>query len=170
MTALKDAFPVPVLHVNKYLWDAMTTTDTNLAAQYGNIIPFFPLADSRAGDAGWGTKPYVVYDSLFKLRGKPFYAIKKLQVMYFVRGTAEDVITWSNVIGHILDREDESAQDVNNYLRDNEPDAGIYFHRTRVLQIDMVNDQRQDLSVRQQYTSSMIIDLEYHISKDSGYN
>jgi len=96
MTELKDAFPIPVLHVNKYLWDAMNGIDTTLAAQYGDIVPFFPLADSRAGDAGWGTKPYVVYDSLFKLRGKPFYPVKKLQVMYFVRGSAEDVVTWSN--------------------------------------------------------------------------
>jgi len=170
MTELKNAFPIPVLHVNKYLWDAMNGIDTTLAAQYGDIVPFFPLADSRAGDAGWGTKPYVVYDSLFKLRGKPFYAIKKLQVMYFVRGSAEDVVTWSNTIGHILDREDASAQDINAYLTESNPTAGIYFHRTRVLQIDMVNDQRQDLSVRQQYTSSMIIDLEYHISLDSGFN
>lgn len=170
MTDLKDIFPIPVLFVNRFLWNEMVALDESLLPQYGTIVPFFPLADSRAGDAGWGAKPYVVYDSLFKLRGKPFYPVKKIQIMYFVRGTAEDVITWSNVIGHILDREDESAQDVNNYLRDNEPDAGIYFHKTRVLQIDMVNDQRQDLSVRQQYTSSMIIDLEYHISKDSGYN
>lgn len=170
MTDLKNIFPIPVLSVNRFLWNDMTALDDSLLSQYGTIIPFFPLADSRAGDAGWGSKPYVVYDTLFKMRGKPFYPVKKIQVMYFVRGTAEDVITWSNVIGHILDREDESAQDINNYLRDNEPDAGIYFHKTRVLQIDMVNDQRQDLSVRQQYTSSMIIDLEYHISKDSGYN
>lgn len=170
MTALKDAFPIPVLHVNKYLWNAMKTIDPGLAVTYGTTVPFFPLADSRAGDAGWGNKPYVVYDTLFKLRGKPFYPVKKAQAMYFVRGTAEDVVTWSNTIGHILDREDESGRAINAYVKSVTPTAGIYFHRTRVLQIDMVNDQRQDLTVRQQYTSSMIIDMEYHISKDAGYN
>lgn len=170
MTALKDAFPIPVLHINKYLWNSMKQIDPSLAVQYGTTVPFFPLADSRAGDTGWGTKPYVVYDMLFKLRGKPFYPVKKVQAMYFVRGTAEDVLSWSNAIGHILDREDQSAQDINKYLTANNPTAGIYFHRTRVMQIDMVNDNRQDLSVRQQYTASMIVDFEYHISKDSGFN
>lgn len=170
MTSLSDAFPIPVLNVNKYLWSAMCGIDTTLTTKYAGIVPFFPLADSRAGDAGWGAKPYVVYDFLFKLRGKPFYPVKKVQIMYFVRGTAEDVVTWSNAIGHIMDRDDVSAQAVNEYLAVNDSDAGVYFHRTRVLQVDMVNDSRQDLSVRQQYTSSMMIEMEYHITKDSGFN
>ncbi len=170
MTALKDAFPIPVLHINKYMWDSMKSIDATLATTYGTTVPFFPLADSRAGDAGWGTKPYVVYDHLFKMRGKPSYFIKHMQAMYFVRGTAEDVLTWSNAIGQILDREDEAAKEINIYLRDNDPTAGVFFHSLRVHQIDMVNDQRQDLSVRQQYTASMIIDFRYHITKDSGFN
>ena len=171
MTALKDAFPIPSLYLNQYVWAAMTGIDETLLPLYGDTVPFFPLADSRAGDAGWGNKPYVVYDNLFKLRGRPFPQIKHLQIMYFVRGSAEDVITWSNTIAHILDREDDSAKDVNNYLSVNSslpPD--VFFHRIRVHQIDMVNDQRQDLAVRQQYTATMIIDTKYHITQNSGFD
>ena len=90
--------------------------------------------------------------------------------MYFVRGTAEDVITWTNAIGMILDREDVSAQAINEYLADNDPTAGVFFHRLRVMQIDMVNDNRQDLTVRQQYTATLIVEMEYHVTKDAGFN
>ena len=170
MTELKELFPIPSIQLNKYLWNAMTTVDPTLLTTYGNVVPFFPLADSRAGDAGWENKPYVVYDNLFKLRGTTFPQIKHLQIMYFVRGSAEDVITWSNVIAHILDREDDSAKDVNAYLATLNPVPEIFFHRMRIHQIDMVNDQRQDLAVRQQYTASMIVDTKYHITDNSGFN
>lgn len=170
MTSLSGAFPIPVLNVNKYLWSAMCGIDTSLAAAYNGIVPFFPLADSRAGDAGWGAKPYVVYDYMFKFHNKAFYPVKKVQIMYFVRGTAEDVITWTNAIGMILDREDVSAQAINEYLADNDPTAGVFFHRLRVMQIDMVNDNRQDLTVRQQYTATLIVEMEYHVTKDAGFN
>jgi hypothetical protein len=170
MTSIKDAFPIPILYVNKYLWAKMCEIDTTMPTTYKNIVPFFPLADSRAGDAGWGSKPYVVYDMMFKLRGKPFYPVKKVQVLYFVRGTAEDVIAWSNAIGIILDREDAAAQDINEHFASLNQDAGVYFHRLRIMQVDMVNDNRQDLSVRQQYTASLVVEMEYHITSDNSFD
>lgn len=170
MTSLSGAFPIPVINVNKYLWSAMCGIDTSLSTTYNGIVPFFPLADSRAGDAGWGAKPYVVYDFMFKFHNGPFYPVKKVQIMYFIRGTAEDVITWTNAIGTILDREDVAGQAINEYLADNDPNAGVFFHRLRVMQIDMVNDNRQDLTVRQQYTATLVVEMEYHITKDAGFN
>lgn len=170
MTSIKEAFPIPTLYVNKYLWAQMCSIDTSLPTTYDNIVPFFPLADSRAGDAGWGSKPYVVYDVLFKMRGKAFYPVKKAQIMYFVRGSAEDVIAWSNAISVILDREDSAAKDINNHFSDLSTNTGVFFHRLRVLQIDMVNDNRQDLTVRQQYTGSMVVEMEYHMTNQGSFN
>lgn len=168
--SLRDAFPLPGMYVNKYLWDAMKGVDSSLSSNYGGIMPFFPLADSRGGDSGWDNKPYVVYDELFRFRPRPFYAKHKVQLMYFIRGGAVDVLTWTNAIGQILDRQDAAAQDINNFLAANEPDAGIYFHHVKAFQIDTVGEERMDLAVQQYYTSSMIIECDYHITKNNGFN
>lgn len=165
MTALKDAFPIPILHVNKYVWNEMKTIDPTLATTYDGIVPFFPLADSRGGDATWENKPYVVYDHLFKLNKGKFPHIHRIHLLYFVRGTAEDVVTWTNAIHHILDRGDEAAQDCNVFLAETNQDADVYFHCFESFGIDMVNDQRQDLAVRQYYTASMVIQADYHITR-----
>lgn len=165
MTLLKDAFPIPILHVNRYVWNTMKEIDDTLDAQYDGIIPFFPLADSRGGDASWGNKPYVVYDHLYRLRTGYFPYIHRVQLLYFVRGTAEDVVTWTNAIQHILDRGDDAAKDCNKFLFETDQDADIYFHCFKGFMVDMVNDSRQDLAVRQYYTGSMIIEADYHINR-----
>lgn len=163
--SLKDMFPVPIIHLNNYVWDTMKSLDGTLDGVYGGLTPFFPLADSRAGDATWEDKPYVVYDHLFKMGDKRVPAIHKFQGLYFVRGKAEDVIVWTNAIHHILDRGDYAAQDCNAFLASTSPTAGVYFHNIRSMQIDMVKDSRQDLAIRQYYVASMIIDMQYHITK-----
>lgn len=168
MTALGDAFPIPVLGLNKYLWHSMCQIDTTLPTQYDGITPFFPLADSRGGDAPWDDKPYIVYDNMFKMRPGSFPHIHRVQAMYFVRGSAKDVVVWTNAISQILDRGDSAAQDANNYLASSDP--GHYFHRFKVFQIDMVSDQRQDLAVRQYYTASMIVEVDYHITNMLGFD
>lgn len=169
MTDIKLAFPSPAIYVNKYLWNELKSIDSTLDAQY-DYQPFFPLADSKAGDQGWGNKTYVVYDQMFKFRAKPFYGIHKLQIMYWIRGDADEVLGWTNAIAHILDRQDQSARDINVYLRDNDPDAGIYFHDIKTFQVDSANEERMDLAVRQYYTESLIIEMNYHITRDNGYN
>lgn len=168
MTEIKNAFPVPALPVNAYLWESLKGIDGTLAAQY-SYMPFFPLADAVGGTQGWGSKPYVVYDQLMKFRPKPFYGIHKAQIWYWVRGQADDAIGWSTAIAHILDREDQSARDINVYLRDNAPTTGIYYHNLKVFQIDSAKDERMDLSVKQTYTQSMIIEVTYHITKNNGF-
>lgn len=169
MTDIKQAFPVPTLSMNKYVWNSLKSIDTTLSTKYGSIVPFFPLADSRAGDTAWGAKPYVIYDVLFRFRPRTFPIIHKLQSLYYIRGQADDVIGWANAITMILDRGDNSAQDINNYLAENDPNAGVYFHSTKVFQMDPANEWRQDLSVRQYYTEQLMVETDYHITKDQGF-
>ena len=169
MTDIKAAFPTPAIHVNNYLWDSLKSIDATLDAQY-DYRPFFPLADAVGGTQGWGSKPYVVYDQLMKFRPKAFYGIHKAQIWYWVRGQADDAIGWTTAIAHILDREDSSARDLNEWLRDNDPTAGIYYHNIKVFQVDSGKDERMDLSVKQTYTESMIIEVTYHITKDNGFS
>lgn len=170
MTDIKSAFPHPPQYVNRYLWNALKQIDPTLSTKYGSVVPFFPLADSRAGDAGWGNKPYLVYDILFRFRQTRFYPIHRIQIIYFIRGQADEALGWTTAIASILDRGDASAQDINTYLAQNEPNAGIYFHNTKAFMVDTSNNERLDLSVRQYYTETLIIEIDYHITKDNGFN
>ena len=167
---LEDAFPIPTTWVNKYVWHALTSIDDTLQSEYGNVVPIFPLSDARGGDAGWDNKPYIVYENLMRFRAKPFYPVHKLQTFYFIRADAKDTLVWSNAILHIMDRQDATAEDVNTFLYENYPQCGIYFHHFKVLQVDTPSEERLDLSARQQYTTSLIIEYEYHINKDQGFN
>ena len=169
MTDLRLAFPTPAIYVNNYLWSSMKSIDGTLDAQY-DYQPIFPLADSKAGDQGWGSKPYIVYDLLMKFRATPFYGVHKTQVMYWVRGDADDVLGWTGAISHILDRQDSAAQDINTYTTANDPTAGIFFHNVKVFQVDSTNEERMDLSVRQYYTASMIVEMNYHITRTNGFD
>ena len=169
MTLIKAAFPAPATYVNNYLWSSLKSIDGTLDAQY-DYQPFYPLADSKAGDQGWGNKTYVVYDQLMKFRSKPFYGIHKSQTFYWVRGQADDILGWTTAISHILDRQDQAAKDINSWIAANDPTAGIFFHDVKVFQVDSADEERMDLAVRQYYTASMIIEMHYHITRDNGFN
>ena len=163
--SLKSVVPVPVVSVNKYIWDTMKRIDPSLEAEYQGVLPFFPLADSRGGDANWGAKPYIVYDITTRKRQNKFYPKHSVQIYYFVRGQAEDVIVWANTIQHIIDREDDAAKDVNSFMADQHPEeAKVYFHSFNAFMMDQVNDKRMDLAVSQFYTMSMIVETSYHLN------
>ena len=166
--SLSSFLPVPVISVNRYIWDTMKRIDPALDQEYGGIVPFFPLADSRGGDANWGDKPYIVYDITTRKRQNRFYPKHAIQIYYFIRGQAQDVIVWSNAIQHIIDREDDAAKDVNSFMADKHPDeANVYFHTFNSFMMDQVNDKRMDHAVQQFYTMSMIVEATYHLSSDN---
>jgi hypothetical protein len=163
--SLKSTFAVPVVPLNSYIWDTMKRIEPSLDAEYQGIVPFFPLADSRGGDANWGDKPYIVYDITTRKRQNSFYPKHSIQIYYFLRGKPQDIIVWSNAIQHIVDREDDAAKDVNSYMATEHPeDAKVFFHNFKVFMMDQVNDKRMDLAVQQFYTMSMIVEANYHIN------
>ena len=163
--SLQDSFPIASTFVNKYLWHSLKRVDSSLGKDYGNIVPFFPISDARSDEWPWSNKPYVIYDQMWKMRSKTSYFIHRTQTIYFVKGNPSEVIPWANAIGVILDRQDATAQDLNNWLSDNHPDAGIYFHRFKVMQVDQTNESRMDISTNQKYISTMAIEYEYHLTK-----
>jgi len=171
-TALYRMFPPPVLGINKYIWGQMCLIDPSLSGQYTldsgkEIMPFFPLADSRGGDSTWGEKPYVVYDQLFKVNGRPLPYIHRAQFVYYIRGQATDNVVWSTAMQHIVDRGDDAAQDCNEFIcRENyDQPTSIFYTKLRGFIIDEARDQRIDLQVRQYYTTSLIVEADYRYDK-----
>ncbi len=167
---LIDSFPIASKYVNGYVWNAMQSIDDSLAKDYQGIVPFFPISDSRADEWPWQSKPYVIYDQMFRSRSRAGYFVHKSHTLYFIKGSPSEVLAWTNAIALILDRQDAAAQDINNWLSTTHPDAGIYFHWFKAMQVDQTAENRTDLSINQKYLSTMVIEFEYHVNKTHGFD
>lgn len=163
---------IPAQAVNGYVWDTMKILDPTLTQtkKYGDKIPFFPIGDSASGQKQWENKPYFIYDRIFKSSSSPFYPKKKESLLYYLKAKEVDTLQWSAALQLILDREDDAAKDINDWIRSqsNATDYPIYFHDLRIYQSKSVssgsNITRGDFS-RPYYISEFIIDICYHFTK-----
>lgn len=158
-------FSLPVLTINGYLWDTMKQIDSTLGQtkNYGNKIPFFPMSDSASGVKAWENKPYIIYDRMLKITGSPFPYIKKEHIVYALKGKEEQTLEWGMALQYILDRQDDSAQDINDWNRSQTTPSGVYFHSTRVLQTN--SSASRDFSTRPFYVTEFIIEAQYHLTE-----
>ena len=107
---------------------------------------------------------------MWKSRSRTGYFVHKVQTVYFVKGNPSEVLPWANAIGVILDRQDSAAQDLNNWLSETNPNAGIYFHWFKVMQVDQTNESRMDVAINQKYVSTMAIEYEYHMTNTGKFD
>jgi len=112
-----DFIGIPALPVNGYLWDTMKKLEPTLADKYDGIVPFYPIGDSAAGDNPWDNNPYFIYDRVFRFSSKPFYEHKRESVLYYLKAKEIDSLTWAAALQVILDREDDSAKNINDWIR-----------------------------------------------------
>jgi hypothetical protein len=161
-------FTLPAVVVNKYLWHTIKQLEPSFVKTYGSNIPFFPLSDSASGAKSWENKTYVIYDRMMKYTNNPFYPIKSESLIYAVKGSEVQTLEWSMAIQYILDRQDDSAQDINNWNRSQTNPANIYFHSTRAFQSDSGAvsglSTARDFSSRPFYITEFVIDLKYHFT------
>lgn len=161
-------FTLPVLTVNGYLWDTMKQIEPTLANKYKTQVPFFPVSDAAAGTKTWDNKPYVIYDRMMRTTRNPFHPIKKDHLLYYVKGKEIDTLEWGMAIQYILDRMDDAAQDINEWNRNQDEPANVYFHNLRVYQTDSGDmgsaSLTRDFSVRPFYITKFIVDASYHFT------
>lgn len=168
--SLADAFPLAANYINKYTWAMMKEIDPSLETDYGSITPFFPISDTRSDEWPWKDKPYAIYDQMWRLRSRSGYFVHKVHALYFIKGTPTEILAWTNAMGMILDRQDSAAQDINNWLAANHPDAGIYFHWLKVMQVDQTSENRMDMAINQRYLATLVVECEYHITRPSRFD
>jgi hypothetical protein len=121
-----DFLGIPSLAVNGYLWKTMQRfydankeeEDPSLDKVYEGKLPFYPVGDSAAGDEPWDNKPYFVYDRVFRFSSQPFYEHKRESTLYYLKAREKDSLEWAAIVQLILDREDDSAKDINAWIRD----------------------------------------------------
>lgn len=167
----------PPSFINAYLAE-------KIPARFDNsfVLPFFPTAPT---DIATLTEQFpdglgAVYDRMLKMRRSPFPHIKSEQLLYYFYKTAGDpvmLIEATQVLQDLLDREDESAQELNEWSAakqaSSQPlrnDAGEilpipFFHRIRIYQLEETRDIIDFGTARTYAGNKIILDYDWHKSE-----
>ena len=167
----------PMLWINEYKKEKL--------ADYLEIgIPFFPPSPNTIDDL---TETFIninsqnygyggircTYDRLIRLRRSPFPHIKGEQLLYYFFATSDGVtdkmIATTELVLRLMDREDETAEEVNNWARGKSFGGftnQFYFHKFRVYQLEEVADIIDFGTARTYGGNKIIIEYEYHQSGD----
>lgn len=173
----------PPILINKYL-------QQKLGASGFGAVPMFPtypsdfdisqgfsIDDITSGGKFFFDGQAAVYDRMFKFRRKPFPHIKSEQLLYYfyalTEQAVENLIEMTQRIYDLLDREDESAQDLNDWIKSQLNSDGlfvdsgkefypVYFHSIKVYQLEETRDIVDFGTARTFAGNKVIIDYDYH--------
>jgi hypothetical protein len=160
----------PVLWINHYLKEKISELTTL------ENVPFFPTGPStletlQTQFPEGGTM--AVYDRMFRMRRGPFPHIKCEQVLYYFYYTAENTIInmvqVQEAIMRLLDRGDESAQELNSWasgktisVEGEELTCKFFFHNFKIYQLEEARDVVDFGTARTYAGNKIIIDYDYH--------
>lgn len=180
----------PGLWVNRYLQEKFAelivdNPNTPEDETAGIGVPFFP---SRPASIDELTEQWIVignqrlqysgvmatWDRLIRMRRSPFPHIRCEQLLYYFYATEENVtetmVQVQETVLRLMDRGDETAEDINIWARNHEPIGGMtckfYFHNFKVYQLEEVRDIIDFGTARTYGGNKMIIDYDYHQMPD----
>ncbi len=187
----------PILWINAYLQEKLANfvspTGSDLVSsgtdEVGLGVPFFPtrpstidelteqwvvIDDVRYPFAG----VFAVWDRMFRMRRRAFPHRKEEQVLYYFYGTQSGVerymIQVQEAILRLMDRGDESAQEINEWARKKGSiNVGtqanpvlvtnkFFFHEFKVYQLEEARDIVDFGTARTYGANKVIIDYSYH--------
>lgn len=165
----------PPTFINAYL---SAKLPEHLPNRFSAATKFFPTSptDITALTETFPTSDEVfcVYDRMLKMRRSPFPHIKCEQLMYYfykIAGDPEALIETTQVVQDLLDREDESAQEINEWIKNNPiigPDGTKmplpFFHRFKIYQLQETRDIIDFGTARTYAGNKIIIDYDWHKS------
>jgi hypothetical protein len=171
----------PPVIINEYLSEKVTE---KLSDRFYESLRFFPTlpTDLNALTESFpeaSQDVFAVYDRMFKMRRSPFPHIKSEQLLYYFyksSGDPEALIETSQVVSDLLDREDESAEEINEWVasksvngiltfgtgslaRDFKP---VRFHSFKVYQLEETRDVINFGTVQTYSANKIIIEYKYH--------
>lgn len=182
------AIAYPPVIINEYLAEKVGEILPN---RFSSSLRFFPTlpTDINALTEGFpesASDVFAVYDRMFKMRRTPFPHIKQEQLLYYfykMAGDPEALIETSQVVADLLDRQDESAEEVNEWTRTKvDIETGlitfgtgalardfkpIYFHEIKIYQLEETRDIIDFGTARTYAGNKIIIDYKYHIPQDA---
>lgn len=173
----------PPVFINQYLAEKVTD---QIPDRFSGAFRFFPTSptDINALTEGFpeaSNDVFAVYDRMFKYRRTVFPHIKSEQLLYYfykVSSDPEALIETSQIAYDLLDREDESAEEINEWIktkiglnglvtfgtgtlaRDFKP---VFFHNIKVYQLQETRDIINFGTARTYAGNKLIIDYQYHV-------
>ena len=173
--ANESSYNTPVVWINKYLQNKIPEL-ANLPD--GEEVRFFPSNPSTLDSLTQSFPSGSVmaqYDRMFKMNRSGFPHIKCEQMLYYFYATAdtpiEKMVRITESVYRLLDRGDESAEEINNWCSNRRINLGgtegpvdnmFYFHDFKVYQLEEVRDIIDFGTARTYGGNKIIIDFEYH--------
>lgn len=147
----------------------LATSPTNVEELYNNILQTFTV----------GEPLMIIYDRLITYRPSTFYPHKREQLVYYLYSTnLANVNNAYTVIADLLDREDDSAQDINAWMNSTNlvmppslwtdpaiPEyypKNVKFWNTKVYVAQESRDLIDFASARTMYINKLIIEYDYN--------
>lgn len=169
------AISYPPIFVNDYLKEKALD-------RFDVAIPFFPTGPSDIDQLTeqFPEGLYCVFDRMFRMRRKAFPHIKDEQLLYYfykMSGDPEALIETTQLVQDLLDRADESAQEVNSwiqsklilndegkkvYVKDGKEFLPVYFHEFNIYQLEEARDIVDFGTARTFAGNKIIISYCYH--------
>jgi hypothetical protein len=168
----------PVLWINTYIQEKLAVD-----AKIG--VPFFPSLPSSIDDLTerWITVDsqnygyagvMATWDRMFRMRRQAFPHVRIEQILYYFYATAENVtenmVQVQEELLRLLDRGDESAQEINKWMADRGPitinseiiEPGFFFHDFKIFQLEEVRDIIDFGTARTFGGNKIVIEYTYH--------
>lgn len=181
------AIMYPPIFINTYLQQKLGSAGFGAVPMFPTMPTDFDIADGFTIDQLTGDDPTIkfsfqgqaaVYDRMFKMRRKAFPHIKDEQLLYYFYATREQSVPslmfMTQQIHDLLDRGDESAEDINSWIKANMINSsGVYvadgqefippyFHEFKVYQLEETRDIIDFGTARTYAGNKIIIDYCYH--------
>lgn len=176
------AISYPPVFINQYLAEKVVE---EIPHRFSSIFRFFPTSptDINALTENFPEESedvFAVYDRMFRTRKSVFPHIKNEQLLYYFyknQSDPEALIETSQVVHDLLDREDESAQGLNDWVRTKIGPDGlvtfgsgslarqfkpVFFHSMRVYQLEETRDIMSYNTARTYAGNKIVVDYEYH--------
>lgn len=174
----------PPVIINQYLIEKL---QEKLPNRFSNAPLFLPTSPENinAISSSDAREVFAIYDRMFRLRRDPFPHIKKEQLLYYfykVNDDPEALFETIQVVHDLMDRGDESAQDINAWIHSKASSSGVlqfgtgsgarqfkpvYFHEMKVFQLEEARDIEGFDSNTTFFASKIIINYDYHVQSYS---
>ena len=159
---LSNPKELAIVHINNYVWNIVNDSATASVVWNPNEYdyrPFYPVSENLAPDSV--VMPYVLYDYMFLEKTGTFWPIQREEATYIVVGDVPNIFYVKNLIIDLLDKFDESAVNVNNYLLSSSASPTIRFKYIAAEQENFISEEKRIESFAPKYITSIKLTYEY---------
>lgn len=177
------AITYPPVLINEYLAEKVVE---RLPGRFNGDFRFFPTQPTDINslvksNPAMAKDVFAVYDRMFRLNRKPFPHIKCEQLMvylYKMNSDPEALFEVAQVIHDLLDRKDESAQEINAWIASKVNSQGlvvlgtgrmqrtfkpVFFHELNIFSLEEARDIVSQGTARTYMATKLIINYDYHV-------